>query len=221
MDQIDIKYLNSNIVQCRKCDRLINYIEKIRKEKKNQFKTWDYWGRPVPGFGDKNACILIVGLAPAAHGGNRTGRTFTGDESGKWVIKALYEIKYSNYPESISRTDGLKLTNVYLTNVVHCAPPFNRPTREEILNCKPYLKTLIHSLTNLKVIITLGKLAFDSVCEIFSVKSKFSHNNIFKLDNYYLISSYHPSPRNTRTGRLTWNSWLSVFNNAKRICENS
>ncbi len=218
---MDLKYLNSDIIQCRKCDRLINYIEKIKIEKKQQFKNWDYWGRPVPGFGDKDACILVVGLAPAAHGGNRTGRTFTGDESGKWVTKVLYELKYSNSPESISRTDGLKLKNVYLTNVVHCAPPLNKPTREEILNCEPYLKILVDSLPKLKVIIALGKVAFNSICEMFSANLEFAHNSIFNIGKYYLISSYHPSPRNTRTGRLTWDSWLSVFNKAKSICENS
>ena len=200
----------NEIVSCNKCPRLREYVK--NKEKPPRFRNWEYWNKPVPGIGDENAKILIVGLAPAFNGGNRTGRVFTGDESGKWVIKGLYTLGLSNREEGVNRDDGLEIKEVYLTNAVKCAPPENKPTKEEINNCLPFLKMEIENLKRLKVIIALGKIAFDSVLSIYGIKVKFYHGVIVKLpDNKVLIGSYHPSAQNTRTGRLKWEDWIKIL----------
>lgn len=204
------------IISCYKCPRLRKYAENVAKIKVKRFINWEYWGKPLPGYGDENARILIVGLAPAAHGGNRTGRVFTGDESGKWMIKALYELGLSNMEQGINKNDGLILKDVYLTNAVKCVPPKNKPTKEEILNCNYFLKREIESLRNLKVILALGRIAFYSVCLVFGKKCEFSHGQVYDLGKVRLIASYHPSAQNTRTGRLNWNSWIEIF---KRVIE--
>lgn len=202
--------LAEEIISCEKCKRLIEYRKNFKIPPR--FQGWKYWNKPVPGFGDINARILIVGLAPALHGGNRTGRVFTGDESGKWVIKALYLLGLSNKEEGVSKDDGLRLKGVYLTNAVKCAPPKNKPSSDEILNCMPFLEREIKELKNLKVIIALGRIAFDVVTKIFHVKEEFSHGKIVKLpDGKILIASYHPSAQNTKTGRLKWEDWIKIF----------
>ena len=189
---------------------------------KRMYITEHYWGKPVPSFGDPNAQVLIVGLAPAAHGANRTGRMFTGDKSGSWLFTTLNKFGFSDSKESSSKKDGLKLKNVYITAMVHCAPPNNKPSKEEIDCCSLYLKEEMKLLTNLKVVVTLGKVAFDGYCK--SLKTMgyvwnkngmepcFRHDSIFKTpDNKTLISSFHPSQQNTQTGKLTREMFDSIF----------
>lgn len=208
------------IVSCEKCPRLRNYVK--NKEIPRRYKGWEYWNKPVPGFGDEKAKILIVGLAPAFNGGNRTGRVFTGDESGRWVIKGLYTMGLSNLEEGIKRDDGLEVKEVYLTNAVKCAPPDNRPTAEEIRNCMNFLKMEIKNLRDLKVIIALGRIAFSTVLSIYAIKSQFYHGVVIKLpDNKMLIGSYHPSAQNTKTGRLKWEDWTKILKLAIELTLNS
>lgn len=210
--------INQKIISCRKCPRLINYINEIAKNPPKRFKNWDYWAKPVPSFGDKNAEIAIVGLAPAANGGNRTGRVFTGDHSGDWLFKALYETGFANKPTSVSKDDGLEIKNIYITAVIHCAPPQNKPNKDEISNCLPYLLSELKLLKNLKVIITLGKIAFDTITNIYNVKYEFKHLAVYDLPyNKKLIASYHPSARNTNTGLMSWDQWVNVFKKAKEL----
>ncbi len=211
---------DDEIISCYRCPRLREYSEMIAKIKVHRFKDWEYWGKPLPGYGDDNAKLLIVGLAPAAHGGNRTGRVFTGDESGKWVIRALYELGLSNLQISLSREDNLILRGVYLTNAVKCAPPKNKPSKEEILNCSYFLKKEINCLKNLKVILALGKIAFDSVCMVFNEKCKFSHGVVYDIKDKKIVGSYHPSAQNTKTGRLTWESFMEVMRKAYELSKN-
>ncbi|AFZ70730.1 uracil-DNA glycosylase [Caldisphaera lagunensis DSM 15908] len=214
----DIEEINQKIISCRKCPRLINYINDVAKHPPKRFKDWNYWAKPVPSFGDKNAEIAIVGLAPAANGGNRTGRVFTGDHSGDWLFKALYETGFANKPTSISKDDGLEIKNIYITAVIHCAPPQNKPNKDEISNCLPYLLSELKLLKNLKVIITLGKIAFDTITNIYNVKYEFKHLAVYDLPgNKKLIASYHPSARNTNTGLMGWEQWVNVFKKAKEL----
>jgi uracil-DNA glycosylase family 4 len=213
-----IETLNKKIIQCKKCPRLVTYIKKIAKEKVKRFSTETYWGRPLTGFGDFNARVLIVGLAPAAHGGNRTGRMFTGDSSGDWLAKSLYENGFATKPSSQRIDDGFKLVDTYITASVRCAPPDNKPSRTELDNCLYYLNEEIKILKNVKVIICLGRIAFDSTCSILNIKGrKFSHGNSFEYKNQIIISSYHPSRQNTQTGRLSWEQWSSIFSHARNI----
>ncbi len=230
MEFKSLKDINDVLIHCRKCPRLVKWREKIAREKVARFKNWDYWGKPVPGFGDPGAQLLIIGLAPAAHGGNRTGRMFTSDRSGNWLYKTLYKFGFANQPTSISRDDGLKLNNCYITAIVHCAPPENKPTPKEIQNCNLYLKNEIKFLKNLKVIVTLGQLAFSTtiktLTEIGFTKLnrniKFHHGNEITLLNpnkkhLKLICSYHPSQRNTFTGKLTETMFDKIFKRAKEL----
>lgn len=214
--------LNNKVVRCNLCPRLSKYISDIKKSKTARFIEENYWARPVPSFGDPKAKLLIIGLAPAAHGGNRTGRIFTGDSSGDWLISALFETGFANKPTSISKNDGLTLSNVYLTAAVRCAPPLNKPNRDEIYNCSRYLYTETRILENTTVVImVLGKIAFDAYCNIYSIKGlAFGHNKIYSLNgDKTLIVSYHPSRRNTNTGTLTWQMWIKIFQTAKSIID--
>lgn len=204
----------NKVIECKLCLRLTNYIDQVGHTKVKRFIDEDYWAKPLPGYGDPNAAILIIGLAPAAHGGNRTGRIFTGDSSGDWLAKALFETGFANQETSISKNDGYNLRNAYVTAIVKCAPPNNIPIPTEIMNCSQHMKTEIKLLEDhVKVIITLGKIAFDSYCKISGLKGlTFGHNLVYPLDeNKKLISSYHPSKRNTNTGTLTWDMWIKVF----------
>ena len=213
-----LENLNQNIIKCRKCPRLAEYIKHIAREKVKRFSDQEYWGRPLPGFGDFNASLLIVGLAPAAHGGNRTGRMFTGDSSADWVAKVLYKNGFATQPTSEKIGDGFALKNAYITAVTRCAPPQNKPLKEELNNCSIYLKKELSILPNIKVIVCLGKVAFDSCCRILNIrKVGFSHCNIISHKKWKVISSYHPSRQNTQTGRLKWSEWNSVFVKAKKI----
>ncbi|TFE66699.1 uracil-DNA glycosylase [Methylacidiphilum sp. Yel] len=219
--------LEARVIACRLCPRLVAWREKILKHKPKRFAKETYWSRPVPGFGDSSAKLLIVGLAPAAHGGNRTGRIFTGDRSGDFLFDALYRFGYSNSPLSIGKNDSLVLNKVYITATVRCAPPNNKPLLEEIINCRPYLIEELHILKSLHVILALGRIAFDGVfktlkimaeekAEPFPVKKpSFSHGIELTLpDGKILVASFHPSQQNTFTGRLTKSMFDAVL---KRI----
>src|SRR3989442_8928545 len=154
--------LNARIISCRQCPRLVKWRKEIAREKKREFRDWNYWGKPVPSFGDPNARLLVIGLAPAAHGGNRTGRVFTGDSSGRWLFRALHKAGFANQPTWQRRDDGLKLMDCYITAVIHCAPPGNKPLTREIQNCSVYLDEELHRLKQVRVVVALGKIAFDN-----------------------------------------------------------
>jgi len=217
-----IESLNKKIVRCKKCPRLAVYIRDVAKNKVRRFKDEKYYGKPLSGFGDVNAKLLIVGLAPAAHGGNRTGRMFTGDSSGDWVTKVMHKHGFASIPTSLNKDDGLILYNAYITAAVRCAPPQNKPTREEMENCFVYLQDELKILKNISVILCLGKIAYDATCKLLQIKpEKFGHNKVFRYDNYQILTSYHPSKQNTQTGRLTWKQWSEVFTKAKRLVSNS
>ncbi len=217
---------NERIVQCKRCLRLTSYCKKIAKTKRKSFQSENYWGKPVPSFGPITAQFLIVGLAPAAHGANRTGRMFTGDRSGLWLYRALHKAGFANQPTSSSLDDGLKLINTRITAVNHCAPPDNKPSPEEIKNCSSYLKKELETMKNIKCILVLGKIAFDQTLKTLhemginpvSGKHKFQHLCDVLLSNKtHLIGSYHPSQQNTFTGRLTEPMFDQVFERALSI----
>jgi uracil-DNA glycosylase len=213
--------LNHKIITCKKCPRLSSYIYEVSKIKVKRFKKEKYWGRPLAGFGDPKAELLIIGLAPAAHGGNRTGRMFTGDSSGDWLAKALYENGFSNKPSSQSLNDGYKLKNTYITAALRCAPPKNKPTTDELQNCSCYLKEELLILKNVKIIVCLGKIAFDACCRLLGIKkAKFYHGNMFLHKDWTILCSYHPSKQNTQTGRLNWDQWSYIFSKSKQILDN-
>ena len=202
--------LNKLIVDCRHCDRLVNFREKIATEKRRQYINEDYWGKPITGYGDEKAKLLMVGLAPAAHGGNRTGRVFTGDKSADFLFKCLFEAGFSNQPVSINKNDGLKLKNLYLTTALKCVPPGDKPTSLELKTCFKFFNQEINLLRNTSTILALGKIAYDACINYYKqrydIKNKdfiFGHGSQNKLpDDKILIGSYHPSPRNVNTGRI-------------------
>ena len=216
---------NNTLTTCRLCPRLVDWREKVAREKVKRFSDQEYWGKPVPGFGDPNARLLIVGLAPAAHGANRTGRMFTGDRSGEWLYRALHKAGFSNLPASVSRNDKLRLTDCYITAAVRCAPPDNKPTRDEFCACRPYLHAEVTMLKKINVVLGLGKIGFEAAVETFSVvrnisftkRPKFSHGATYLNNGIHFICSYHPSQQNTFTGRLTEAMFDDVFRKAKRI----
>lgn len=219
--------LNAQIVRCRLCPRLVAHREGIAREKKRAFRDWDYWGRPVPSLGAATARLLIVGLAPAAHGGNRTGRMFTGDSSGKWLFRALHRAGFANQPTWQRRDDGLKLSDCYITAVIHCAPPANKPLPSEIVNCNRYLRAEITRLRSVRVVVALGKIAFDNYLKTLrqigaalpKPLPKFAHNTAHELGPRLptLIASYHPSQQNTNTGKLTEAMFDAVFARARSL----
>lgn len=216
----NFEVLNNEIVHCIKCPRLASYIREVAATKVKRHREEEYWGRPVPGMGDENARVLVLGLAPAAHGATRTGRIFTGDSSGDWLVRALFETGFSNQPTSIHKDDGLEFYDIFITSSLRCAPPANKPLKSEILNCREYFLRENQLLTGTKVVITLGRIAFDNYCQMFGLKLKFGHLLQYKLsDGKVLISSFHPSKQNTQTGKLLWNDWLQVFVLAKKIVE--
>ncbi len=225
-----IQATNSELIRCRRCPRLVEWRERVAHERRAAFADEEYWGRPVPGFGDPNASLLVVGLAPAAHGANRTGRMFTGDRSGDWLFRSLHRTGFANQPESTSPSDGLRLTGCYVTSAVHCAPPGNKPTAVEQGACSTWLEREIGAFERLRVIVALGGIGFDRVLrigrsrgwEIPVPKPKFGHGLEFSLtDHVTLIASYHPSQQNTFTGRLTEAMLDSVFDRAKAVTSSS
>ena len=221
---IKFKKLNNSIVKCKRCPRLIRFSKKISITKRKQNITEVYWGKPVTGFGDINAKLLILGLAPAAHGGTRTGRAFTGDKSGDFLFNCLHKTGISNLPTSIHSRDGLKLNKAYITNILKCVPPDDKPLVMELDNCSSYFNNEIQNLNNLKVIITLGKIAFDNCIKFYkknytiNKKLIFIHGVKYKLpDGKILIPCYHPSPRNVNTKVINTKKMISLLKAAKKI----
>jgi uracil-DNA glycosylase family 4 len=209
--------LNEEITACKACPRLISHCEQIAEVKRRAYRNETYWGRPVPGFGDPKASLLIVGLAPGAHGANRTGRMFTGDRSGDFLFAALHQTGFANQPASVHRGDGLQLINAYLTASGRCAPPDNKPLPEELANCRPFLLRELELLRNLKVVVCLGRIALDSYSRAIGLpRQDFGHG--LRLDAQIpILCSYHPSQQNTQTGRLTMAMLVDIFETAARM----
>jgi uracil-DNA glycosylase len=211
--------LHRRIVVCRRCPRLVEWRSKVAKEKRRKYAKDEYWGRPLPGFGDPAARVLLVGLAPAAHGGNRTGRMFTGDESGSWLMRALYETGFANQPDSFGVDDGLALHGCYIVAALRCAPPANKPLPEELAQCRGHLHAEIGLLTNVRVVVGLGKIGFEAALKAFKAMGridykampKFGHGVVHRIGNYTFIGTYHPSQQNTFTGKLTRTMLRDVF----------
>ena len=220
---IKFKKLNKTIIKCKKCPRLVNFIKKISTEKRKQNKNENYWGKPVAGFGDTNAKLLILGLAPAAHGGTRTGRAFTGDKSGEFLFKCLHKAKISNQSHSENLRDGLELNSTYITNILKCVPPRDKPENKELNNCSKYFNEEISNLHKLKTIVTLGKVTFDNCVKFYKKKYNLKKEMYFKhgksyrlLDNLTLIPCYHPSPRNVNTKLISQTMMVDLFKKAKK-----
>jgi uracil-DNA glycosylase family 4 len=223
--QSQLEELNQEIISCYKCPRLVAWREEVARVKRKAYRDQEYWGRPVPGFGDPDARILVVGLAPGAHGSNRTGRNFTGDASGGFLYPALYRAGFANQPTAVSRDDGLMLKDVYLAASARCVPPDNKPTLEELNNCQPYLERDLEILKP-SVIVCLGRVAFERILKIYSIRDrslKFAHGALYKLNTDSLITapwllcSYHPSQQNTLTGRLTVKMFDEIWAKAKEL----
>ncbi|GAB4564479.1 MAG: type-5 uracil-DNA glycosylase [Anaerolineae bacterium] len=220
-----LKQLETEIIACRDCPRLVAWREEVAQVKRRAYRAWEYWGRPVPGFGDPQARLLIVGLAPGAHGANRTGRMFTGDDSGVWLMRAMHRAGFANQPTTEHRGDGLQLIDAYLTAVVRCVPPKNRPTAEEIRRCRDFLVREIQLLSRVRVTIALGRIAFDGyLAALRSLghelpRLRFGHGEEYALPDGLptLIASYHPSRQNTQTGRLTEAMLDEVFQRARTL----
>ena len=212
--------LNARLVRCRRCPRLVEWREEVARVKKREFREGEYWGRPVPSFGDPNARVLIIGLAPAAHGANRTGRMFTGDSSGKWLYRALHKAGFANQPTWERANDGLKLIDCYITAAIHCAPPANKPLPEEIAHCNLYLQEELSRFKNVRVVIALGRIAFATYLRTRGVKPlpDFAHARVYDFKPT-LIASFHPSRQNTNTGKLTEPMFDKVFARARLSLE--
>lgn len=218
--------LSEITIACRKCPRLTAWREQVASQKRKAYLNWEYWGKPVPGFGDPAARVWVVGLAPGAHGSNRTGRNFTGDASGDFLYPALHRAGFANQPYAVSREDGLTLHNLYISAVCRCVPPDNKPSPEELANCFPYLQNEYTLLQNLQGIVALGRIAFDSVLRLFQTqdgrtyKLEFAHNRLYQFENGlpWLLASYHPSRQNTQTGRLTVEMFDAVWQQAGELC---
>ncbi|MGZ3525388.1 MAG: uracil-DNA glycosylase [Thermodesulfobacteriota bacterium] len=232
----ELENLQKIVVRCRKCPRLVAYLIEVSKHKPKRFRDWDYWSKPLPSFGDPKARVLIVGLAPAANGGNRTGRMFTGDRSGEWLFNALYEFGFANQPNSVRRDDGFKLNDCYITATIRCAPPDNKPLPEEIENCRPYFLKELDLLENVQVIIPLGQIAFTQTLKSLRLKGydipplSFGHGKVYVGNGLKpcpsgrrafptLITTYHPSQQNTQTGKLTRPMFHQVFKMARKKLE--
>jgi uracil-DNA glycosylase family 4 len=212
--------LHSQIITCRRCPRLVAWREQVAAEKRAMYRADSYWGRPIPGFGDPRARVLLVGLAPAAHGGNRTGRVFTGDRSGDWVFGALYRAGYANQPTSLARDDGLELTGAYISAIVRCAPPANKPLPDERDTCLPYFQRELELLPDLRVVVCLGKFAYDGLAQALGWRGrpKFGHGVEAQLpDGRWVLCSFHPSQQNTFTRKLTVPMFDAIFARARAL----
>lgn len=227
-----LRVLSDEIVACTRCPRLIAHCRHIAATKRRAYAHWDYWGKPLPGFGDPEARLLIVGLAPAAHGGNRTGRMFTGDSSGDWLVEALYAHGFANQPRSVHRDDGLELRDAYITAAARCAPPDNRPTAAELRNCQPFLERELDVLSRVRVVVVLGQIALEAYWRAQRAKGRvpagmkrprFAHGARIPLgpDRPLLLMSYHPSRQNTHRGLLTKEMFHQVFATARSILDAS
>lgn len=223
-----LKVLNAEVVNCTRCPRLVVYRETIAREKRRAYRDQEYWGKPVPGFGDPNARVLILGLAPGAHGSNRTGRPFTGDSSGAFMYPVLHETGFAQLPTAISRDDGQLLTGLYITAAARCVPPDNKPLPEELANCAPFLERELEGLKNLRVIVALGRIGFEAYLnyqlrrkQIASKRGyEFRHGAEYPLpDGPILLASYHPSNQNTQTGKLTKEMFQKIFKRARELAD--
>lgn len=219
-----LKLLNSQIIECRRCTRLVDYREQIAQTKRRQFQDWTYWGRPIPGFGDARARLYILGLAPAAHGGNRTGRVFTGDRSGDWLYEALHRFGFANQPSSTHLQDGLRLKDCYIAAAVRCAPPDNKPSMQEFAACQSFLLEEIRVLKQMSIVLALGNIAFQQywkACRANGLQPprplpRFKHGGMYALPwGITLLASYHPSQQNTFTGKLTRPMFHKIFKQAR------
>ncbi len=240
---MDLEKLQKIVIRCRKCPRLVAYLQEVPRNKPRRFRDWDYWAKPLPSFGDPNAQVLIIGLAPAAHGGNRTGRMFTGDRSGEWLFGALYKFGFASQPNSTHRDDGFTLNDCYITATIRCAPPKNKPLPEEIENCRPYVLEELDLLKNIKVLVPLGQIAFSQTLRSLRLKGydvsplSFGHGKVYQLSKnsnlitsvrngfdpfpgelraITLITTYHPSQQNTQTGKLTEPMFHQIFKMVQR-----
>jgi len=223
-----LKVLNAEVIACTRCPRLVAYREQVAREKRRAYRDCDYWGKPVPGFGDPNAAVLILGLAPGAHGSNRTGRPFTGDASGNFMYPVLHETGFANQPTATACGDGLILTNLYITAAARCAPPDNKPLPEELANCAQFLERELEGLKNLRVIVALGRIGFDSYLNYLKREKliagkrdyEFRHGAEYRMpDGRILLASYHPSNQNTQTGKLTRAMFVEIFRKARRLVD--
>jgi uracil-DNA glycosylase len=225
-----LNVLNAEVIACTRCPRLVEYRERIAREKRRAYLDHDYWGKPVPGFGDPQARVLVLGLAPGAHGSNRTGRPFTGDASGKFMYPVLYETGFASLPTATARDDGQVLTDLYITAAARCAPPDNKPLPEELANCAPFLERELEGLKNLRVIVALGRIGFEAYLNYLLRKKlitskrgyDFRHGAEYAMpDGLVLLASYHPSNQNTQTGKLTKDMFHRIFKRAREIAEES
>ncbi len=223
-----LKVLDAEVVACTRCPRLVEYRERIAREKRRAYRDHEYWGKPVPGFGDPNARVLVLGLAPGAHGSNRTGRPFTGDASGNFMYPVLHETGFAILPTTVARDDGQELTGLYITAAARCAPPDNKPLPEELANCAPFLARELEGLRNLRVIVALGKIGFEAYLNYLMreklITSKreyqFRHGAEYAMPNeLVLLATYHPSNQNTQTGKLTKEMFLKIFKRARELAD--
>lgn len=218
--------MNQQIVACTRCSRLVDFRERVARDKRRAYMDWEYWGKPVPGFGDCDARVLILGLAPGAHGSNRTGRPFTGDSSGNFMYPVLYKTGFANQSQATHRGDGLRLSGAYITAAVRCAPPGNKPTPQEIANCARYLDRELDGLKDIKVVVALGRIGFDAYLNYLKRRQQlrrkagyvFAHGAEYNMPNgVILLASYHPSNQNTQTGKLTEKMFTDIFKEAARL----
>lgn len=222
-----LEILQRKVIACARCPRLVRYCGKVANEKRRMYRDWEYWGKPVPSFGDPEAELLILGLAPAAHGANRTGRMFTGDRSGEFLYRALYAAGFANRPTSLQRGDGLELRNCYITASLRCAPPKNKPRPEELRNCQPYFEKELKLLKRVRAVLALGRIAFDACLRVLAERKdfpprssfRFAHGASYALPGGLprLFASYHPSQQNTQTGRLTPGMFQNVLGDIRRF----
>ena len=220
--------LNRDVVACTRCPRLVKYREQIAREKRRAYRDWEYWGKPVPGFGEPHARVLIMGLAPGAHGSNRTGRPFTGDSSGNFMYPVLYETGFANQPTATDRNDGLQLRDLYITAAVRCAPPDNKPLPAEFVACSGFLDRELAGLEKVKVVVALGKIGFDAYLNhlkrrgLLASKKEylFKHGACYQMpEGKVLLASYHPSNQNTQTGKLTREMFVRIFKQAAKLAD--
>lgn len=220
--------LNKEVVACTRCPRLVAYREEVARVKRRAYLDWEYWGKPVPGFGDPHARVLIMGLAPGAHGSNRTGRPFTGDASGNFMFPVLYDTGFASQPTATDRNDGMKLKNLYITAAARCAPPDNKPLPQELAECSHFLDREMAGLTDVKVVVALGKIGFEAYLNYLQRKGLLSSKKAYAFkhganygmpDGKVLLASYHPSNQNTQTGKLTRKMFVEIFQEAARIAD--
>jgi uracil-DNA glycosylase family 4 len=225
-----LNILNREVIACTRCPRLVVYREQIAREKRRAYRDWEYWGKPVPGFGDPQARVLILGLAPGAHGSNRTGRPFTGDASGNFMYPVLHETGFASQPSATDRNDGMELKDLYITAAVRCAPPENKPLPQELAACSSFLDRELEGLKELKVIVALGKIGFDAYLNHLKRRGLlagkmdyvFRHGATYQMrDGRVLLASYHPSNQNTQTGKLTREMFVEIFKRAARLADAS